>query len=258
MSVISGIVSADAARSAANTQADATASASATQLATSREAIAAQKEMSANALAEQKAAREQARADLEPWRTSGVNALADLVAKINAGPGEFTTSPGYDFRVAEGTKALERGASARGNLLGGAETKALTRFGQDYATGDYDNFLRRYYESLTPLQSVAGVGESSAAQTAGLGSNISNAIAQNYLNTGQGISNTLTTTGQQIGANTIVGGNALAGGDINSANAITGAMRSGTSNALLAYDLWKRYGAAKETIPEVVKWIAYE
>ncbi|RPI76749.1 MAG: hypothetical protein EHM41_26830 [Chloroflexi bacterium] len=156
---------------------------------------------------------EQNRADLAPWREAGKNALTSLVNKVGAGPGEFTRSPGYSFRLNEGTKALERSAAAKGGLLSGGTGKALTRYAQDYATSDYDNFLRRYYESLNPLQTLAGVGQSSSAQTAALG-------AQNAA---------------QTGANAIAAGQAGAGGTINTTNAITGAANTGLNN----YLLWK-------------------
>lgn len=191
MSVVSGIIGASASTSAANTQADATKGASDVQLQMFREGLEA----------------------TAPWREKGEEALNTLAAKVNAGPGEFTKSPGYDFRLAEGTKALERSAAAKGNLFSGRTGKELTRFGQDYATNDYQNFLANYYASLTPLQSLAGVGMTTASQNAVLGNQ----------------------AGAQIGQNTIAGGNALAGGQINQANAITGASNTAANN----YLLWK-------------------
>ena len=135
-----------------------------------------------------------------------------LLDKIQKGPGEFTKSPGYDFRLSEGVKTRERGASARGNLLSGAEAKELTRYGQDYATNDFDNFLRRYYQSLTPLQSLSGLGQTSAVQGAQMGNVVGGNVGQNYLNAG----------------------NARASGYINNANVLTGAISSGVNNYLLS------------------------
>lgn len=134
-----------------------------------------------------------------------------LLDKISKGPGDYTKSPGYDFRLGEGVRAMEMGAAARGNVLSGAQTKALTQYGQDYATQDYDNYLRRWYQSLTPLQSLAGLGQTSAGQTA------SNAMQ----------------TGQNIGQNYLTAGQARASGYINQANTLTGALQSGTENYLL-------------------------
>lgn len=101
---------------------------------------------------------QQQRKDTAPWREGGTKAVNELSTMIDRGPGEFTKSPGYEFRLGEGQRSIESGASAGGNLLSGREQKALVKYGQDYATNDYDNFLARYYNSLTPYQSMAGLG----------------------------------------------------------------------------------------------------
>ena len=158
----------------------------------------------------------QSREDLEPWRKTGTAALEKVSKLIEAGPGEYTKSPGYEFRLKEGVNALERGASAKGMLDSGAEKKALVKFGQDYATNDYDNFLDRFYKSLNPLLSLSGVGQVATGQQ----------VQAN------------TQTGQQIGQNALLSGQGRASGYINQANAITGAVNSGTQNYLM-YNLLK-------------------
>lgn len=60
----------------------------------------------------------------------------------------FEKSPGYDFRLKEGQKALENSAAARGGLFSGATAKDLIKYGQDYATSDYDNYLRRQQDAI--------------------------------------------------------------------------------------------------------------
>ena len=155
----------------------------------------------------------QGREDTAPWRAAGANALSTLQSKINAGPGDFRKDPGYDFRLREGQRGLEASNAARGGIGGGRMAKEMTRYGQDYASNEYQNYLNRYYQSLTPLQSLAGVGQTSAAQG-----------AQNALQTGLG-----------MGLSAMYGGNAAAGGYINQANAITGAGQSG----LNTYLAWK-------------------
>ena len=150
------------------------------------------------------------------FKPSGTFREGSLLDKINKGPGDYTKSPGYEFRLGEGVKARERGASARGNVLSGEEAKALTKFGQDYGTQDYDNFLSQFYQSLTPLQSLAGVGQTTAGQTAQMGMQ----------------------TGQSVGQNYLAAGDARASGYINQANVATGAINSGVSN-YLTYDYLK-------------------
>ena len=137
---------------------------------------------------------------------------------ITQGPGEFTESPGYQFRLDEAMKQIERAGAASGRT-GGARDKAMIRYAEDYATSDYDNFLRRYYDSLNPYLSMAGMGQISA---------------------GQGAQNALA-TGQSIGNNALYGGNARASGYINTANAITGGLQSGMNNYLM-YQGMPNYG----------------
>jgi len=127
----------------------------------------------------------QSREDLAPWREAGKTALNQLTSLLKAGPGEFTQSPGYQFRLGEGVKTLERGAAARGRQLGGAQQKALTRFGQDYASGEYQNWLNRYYQKLNPYFSMAGMGQVGAQQTAQAGQQAGQGIANNLLYAGQ-------------------------------------------------------------------------
>ena len=153
----------------------------------------------------------QGREDMAPWREGGEWALGELRERIAAGPGEYTQSPGYQFRLGEGVKAMERGAASRGNVLSGAQQKALTRYGQEYAAADYDNFLRRYYQSLTPYQSMAGQGQTTAAQGSQMGAQVGQSVGQNYLTAGQ----------------------ARASGYINQANVASGAISSGIENYLM-------------------------
>jgi len=104
---------------------------------------------------------------LEPWRKFGVDALGKLSRKVSSGPGDYKQAPGYQARLAEGTRAVESSAAARGGALSGRAMKEAARFNQEFATNDYDNFLRRYYDSLQPLQSVAAMGQSAAGAQGG-------------------------------------------------------------------------------------------
>ncbi len=116
-----------------------------------------------------------------PWREAGERALGTLEERVMAGPGEYTQDPGYQFRLGEGLKQIQSG---RGNIRSGATEKALQRYAQDYATGDYQNFLNRYNQSLTPLQSLSGVGQTTAAQGAQLGQQTAGSIGQNLQQAG--------------------------------------------------------------------------
>lgn len=118
------------------------------------------------------------REDLTPWREAGGEAVNTLSQMVQAGPGDYTQSPGYAFRLGEGEKAIERSAAARGSALDPSTMNALQRYGQNYATQDYDNFLNRYYQSLTPYQSLSGVGLTATGSTAAAGQNAANQMGQ--------------------------------------------------------------------------------
>ena len=113
----------------------------------------------------------QQREDFAPWRETGVRALGELERRVTAGPGEYTQSPDYRFLMEQGTEALNRNAAAAHTLDSGAHEKALLSFGQGLASTDYDKFLNRYYQSLNPYQSLAGVGQTATGQLAQIGSN---------------------------------------------------------------------------------------
>lgn len=94
---------------------------------------------------------------------------------------DFNKDPGYQFRLDEGQKALDRAQSARGNFLSGAAVKASNRYNQDYATGEYQNSYNRYNNDQTTLYNrlagVSGAGQNSAGTLASVGSNTAGSIA---------------------------------------------------------------------------------
>jgi hypothetical protein len=121
----------------------------------------------------------------EPFRQAGVNALPDLVAASRYDPftlERFQQSPGYQFRLREGIKALDRTAAARGGLLSGAQLRGVARYGQNLASEEFNNAFNQYQiernAELNPLQALAGVGQTSTntlSNAAGqLGSSLSN------------------------------------------------------------------------------------
>ena len=124
----------------------------------------------------------------KPYREAGELALNKLIPLATEytpfGMEQFQADPGYGFRLSEGQKALERSAAARGNLLSGGTGKALTRYGQEMGSQEYQNAFNRYQAErqarLNPLQSLAGIGQTSSQQLAGqagqFGSNMAEAI----------------------------------------------------------------------------------
>ena len=200
-SVGGGLLASSGAKSAANTQAQA-----------ARDAQAAQERMFEKQIALQ-----------EPFRQGGLTAqnqlmtLLGLSADPNAtdfgkyardfGMQDYQADPGYAFRLAEGQKAIDRSAAARGGLQSGSALKAAARFGQDLGSQEYQNAFNRYQvnrsNQLNPLQSLMGAGQSAA--------------------------NTLTSAagqqGQNQAANIYNAGQARASGYVGSANALSGALQ---------------------------------
>lgn len=144
----------------------------------------------------------QSREDTAPWREAGEDALNLLAPKVQAGPGEFVPSedPGYQFGYQEQVeKPLLRSASAGGRLGGGRNLKELTRYASDYASTKYDNFLDRWYKSLTPLQSMSGLGQTTATQQGQNALATGQMVGQNILGAGQARASGYQQTGAAVG-----------------------------------------------------------
>jgi hypothetical protein len=157
-SVVGGVLEANAAEKAAETQSQA----------------------AANALALQREMFEYQKGLLEPYRTAGTKALERLSGAMGlGGPGSqqqmLEMDPGYGFRLGEGLKALERMQASRGNFLSGGALKAGQRFAQDTASQEYDRAFGR-------LSDIAGIGRSTSTQmgnaASGFGTSAGNIMGQ--------------------------------------------------------------------------------
>jgi hypothetical protein len=120
-----------------------------------------------------------------PFREAGLRALPELEAASRYTPfgmDQFQADPGYAFRMSEGMKGLERSAAARGGLLSGSMLKGIQRFGQDLGSQEYMNAFNRYQTErnarLNPLQSLAGMSQTSTNQLGAAGQNYANAAGQ--------------------------------------------------------------------------------
>ena len=175
-------VSAVASQQAAKKKAAAERAAAEQSAAVQREALQEQRQM----YGEQKEIQ-------DPWRRAGEQALNKLIPLASQytpfGMQQFQAEPGYAFRLAEGQKALERQAAARGGLISGSALKAAQRFGQQMASEEYMNAFNRYQTErnarLNPLQSLAGIGQTGANVLTGAAGQLSGAIGQTGANLGQ-------------------------------------------------------------------------
>jgi hypothetical protein len=213
---------------AANAQKEAAAQSAAAQREAADKSIAAQREMF-----------DIGRADLAPYREGGTTAQNQLMTLLGIGGdqnaqgygryakdfgmSDFTTDPGYQFRLEQGMKALNASAAAKGMGMSGANIKGATEYGQNLGSQEYQNAFNRYQTNrtaqLAPLQSLYAGGQAAAAGSA--------AQAQNL---GQNLGQTYTGLGQGLGQAAVAGGNAQASGYLNSANAVTNALNQGMSS----------------------------
>ena len=171
----------------------------------------------------------------KPFYDVGVNALPELVTASKYTPftmDKFQADPGYAFRLSEGQKQLDKTAASRGGLISGGALKAATRFGQDMGSQEYMNAFNRYQAErqarLGPLQSLTGMGQTTAQQIGAAGQNMAGNVGEAY----QG------------------GANARASGYVGTANALTGGLGTylnytsnrDMTNALRAMPYGPNYG----------------
>jgi hypothetical protein len=147
----------------ASKQAKATTQAANISAQSTREALALQQRMYEEGIGRQK-----------PFLEIGTNALNRLNAlnQPGANAAQFLQmDPGYAFRLSEGMKGVERSAAARGGLMSGATGKALTRYGQDFGSQEFNNAYNR-------LANLANLGPRSAGVMSELGTGYANQANQ--------------------------------------------------------------------------------
>lgn len=160
----------------------------------------------------------------QPEIDVGQQSLARLQSALLGGdPSAIQTDPGYQFRLQEGEKALQRAAAASGGLGGGAFLKDTARFSQGLASQEYGNAVNR----LLGLQQIgsqanrtqAGLAASLLGQRAGilgqqagvagnLGSSLASLTQQNAANQ----ANALTGTQSAVNQYNLMGAQAQAQG----------------------------------------------
>lgn len=232
--LVGGLISSRGAKKAANTQADSARDASAASLTAQREAQAFQQQMA-----------DRARADSEPWRMAGTNALAQMTQRTGHGgdlmgassafskPFQFQEDPGYGFRQAEGMKGISNSAAARGGLLSGAALKAASQYNQNFASNEYGNAFGRYQTENTNQfnrdQTTQSNQFNRLASLANVGQVAANNNASNAMNLGQNVGAGMMNTAQQMGNNLIGAGNARASGYMAQGNALANGLNQGIS-----------------------------
>jgi len=136
----------------------------------------------------------------EPFRLAGIASQNELMRLLGIGgdataadygmltrgyrPEDLQMDPGYQFRLGEGMKALDRRLSAGGRMFSGGALKAGQQYSQDLASQEYMNAFNRYQAGLGTrlgtLGSLYGAGQAAAQQVAGqagqYGENVGNLL----------------------------------------------------------------------------------
>jgi hypothetical protein len=160
-------------------------------------ALSGNKASQGSAQAQQELA--QQRQDLMPWVNTGGQALgqtANLLG-LNGQPAAdaamttFQQSPGYQWQLGQGLRAVDAGAAAQGMLRSGATLKAE----ETYGSGLANQTFQQYYNNLAGMSQLgegAAAGGASTAQTgASLAQGAGNTQASIYGNLGQTLSGTV-------------------------------------------------------------------
>lgn len=165
-------------------------------------------------------------ANLQPYVNTGqsaLNALSSLyglggtntnapVSATNNGAmqayNNFTQTPAYQFQFQQGQLAANRGLAAEGLTGSGAQAKALTQYGQGYASSGFNSYISQ-------LASLAGLGENSAVQVGTQGNQAAGTVA-----------GANTASGNAQGAGILGANNATNTGNTNALGALGGTLNN--------------------------------
>lgn len=128
------------------------------------------------ALGAQTAALASTTAAEQPYQALGstaANNLSNLVSTGFTSPtlAQAEQTPGYQFQLQQGTKAIDENAAANGTLMSGNTGTALEQYGQNLGQSayqqTYQDALNTYQTNVNALQGATNTGLSSTGQLAG-------------------------------------------------------------------------------------------
>lgn len=136
------------------------------------------------------------KAALDPYAQAGGIANEELASRLSKGfaPGDLSSDPGYQFRLEQGQKGINRSLGAQGSLFSGKALKAASEYGQGVAASEYDNAYKRWLEQNNQLSGQANQGLQAARGLTGIYDNQGNIGA----NAALGKSNVMTGTLSRI------------------------------------------------------------
>ena len=169
--VIGGTIAANGAKSAAKTQAR-----------SADAATAAEREMF-----------DITREDQAPYRALatevGLPGLRNILGQNQQlTSAQVMAEPGYQFGLNQGLGAIDKSASARGGLYSGATLKALSRYGNDYASTKFNDAFNRMETStnnrFNRFATAAGIGQAATNQVNAQGAQLGQSIGNNLIGAG--------------------------------------------------------------------------
>ncbi|MGI9451053.1 MAG: hypothetical protein ACR2QH_10525 [Geminicoccaceae bacterium] len=119
-----------------------------------------------------------------PFADIGTRAVGRLERSTQGDFDEFFASPGFNFRLGEGIRALDRSAAARGRLLSGAQLRGITEFGQGLASNEFSNFQNRLLDLTNIGLQGAGLEAGALAGQAGVAQGLGAAGGNDLLRAG--------------------------------------------------------------------------
>ena len=157
--------------------------------------------------------------------------------------------PGYQFRLAQGMKAIQQSAAARGGLLTGGTAKALNDYAQGQASDEYQNVYNRAYNTFETnqanrfnrLAAIAGIGQTGTAQLLGAGNSAAGI--------GAGIAGNI---GGQVGSSLQNAGASRASGYAATGNIFGNAIGGSTNNLANMIMLQQLFGAGNPGVMSTV------
>ena len=78
---------------------------------------------------------------------------------------QLQATPGYQARLAAGMQVQQRSAAAQGTILNGGTQQALQRYGQDYASNEYNNLVNQGMAATSLNNTSTQTGNQNAYQT---------------------------------------------------------------------------------------------
>jgi hypothetical protein len=137
---------------------------------------------------------------LSPWTTTGVPANqqeSDLLGlngqpAADAAMATYQQSPGYQWQLGQGVRAVNASAAANEMTRSGATMKALDTFGQGLANTDFGSYWNRLQQlsqgGLTAAGGIANAATGTATNTSAVDTGQASMDASIYGNMAKGVS----------------------------------------------------------------------